>query len=497
MADLYGELLSRALNRGAPPGHSAAYITPQEGGILRAFGGGVPPGGGQYMANGIPSFQEFGGTDPGIADPTGPTGGYGSAGHELGTSSAWNSPAERGMAAAVAAAQQAQREAGTEGLAHHSISEMARQMEAARMAEARARQAAVDREVTTQALPAVSPAVSPVVQAGVEIADLYRAEASPSAPSITQQQTAAERAEEAEYGYGVGEEPPGTFIGNTPPAWGNIPEHARNVSEGYRNNPDNFDDYGDLTETGVQNAQNNLSDNGLGWQSPGAMGARVGMSFADLAALNSLSRDGGYSVNATNPDQHDLRVSFLNARYNPNAANVAFGAGGLLSPSFMTGINFLNRRSPYAQYEGYETPGLGNILGQGARAIGLGGVVDAFGRIGDEFGNVVDEFGNIISGVTEPFTDAIGNLGTRIGTDIGDALTPVGAFLGGAPPAVGGPSVPQNGGNREVYVPPQLAPVTEPFVPDDAERQFAEIPPEILARILANEAEGVRRRGLV
>ena len=37
--DLYGELLSRALNRGAPQGHFAAYITPQEGGALRAMGG--------------------------------------------------------------------------------------------------------------------------------------------------------------------------------------------------------------------------------------------------------------------------------------------------------------------------------------------------------------------------------------------------------------------------------------------------------------------------
>ena len=74
MTDLYGELLSRALNRGAPQGHFAAYITPQEGGALRAMGGGVAPGGGQFMANGIPSFQEAGGVDPGIADPTGPTG---------------------------------------------------------------------------------------------------------------------------------------------------------------------------------------------------------------------------------------------------------------------------------------------------------------------------------------------------------------------------------------------------------------------------------------
>jgi hypothetical protein len=55
--DLYGEMLSRALNRGAPQGHFAAYIQPNEAAFLRSQGGGVAPGGGQYMANGVPSYQ--------------------------------------------------------------------------------------------------------------------------------------------------------------------------------------------------------------------------------------------------------------------------------------------------------------------------------------------------------------------------------------------------------------------------------------------------------
>ena len=55
--DLYGEMLSRALNRGAPPGHFPAYIQPGEAALLRSQGGGVAPGGGQYMANGLPSYQ--------------------------------------------------------------------------------------------------------------------------------------------------------------------------------------------------------------------------------------------------------------------------------------------------------------------------------------------------------------------------------------------------------------------------------------------------------
>jgi hypothetical protein len=39
-----------------PPGHFPAYITPNEAEVLRSRGGGVAPGGGQYMANGIPAF---------------------------------------------------------------------------------------------------------------------------------------------------------------------------------------------------------------------------------------------------------------------------------------------------------------------------------------------------------------------------------------------------------------------------------------------------------
>ena len=72
--DLYGDMLSRALQRQAPSGHFPAYITPFEAGLLRSRGGGVPPGGGQYMAGGIPAFMEpddaGGGTgapgDPGV-----------------------------------------------------------------------------------------------------------------------------------------------------------------------------------------------------------------------------------------------------------------------------------------------------------------------------------------------------------------------------------------------------------------------------------------------
>ena len=78
--DLYGEMLSRALNRGAPQGLFAAYIQPDEAALLRSQGGGVAPGGGQYMANGLPAY---------IADPGINIGGYGRA---VGSSSVSTTP---------------------------------------------------------------------------------------------------------------------------------------------------------------------------------------------------------------------------------------------------------------------------------------------------------------------------------------------------------------------------------------------------------------------
>ena len=76
--DRYGDMLSRALQRQAPSGHFPAYITPFEAGLLRSRGGGVPPGGGQYMAGGIPAF--FSSAD----DPGGGAEGGASAGADMG-----------------------------------------------------------------------------------------------------------------------------------------------------------------------------------------------------------------------------------------------------------------------------------------------------------------------------------------------------------------------------------------------------------------------------
>jgi hypothetical protein len=63
--DLYGELLARALQRRAPPGHFPAFVTPGEANLLRSQGGGVAPGGGQFMAGGLPAFFSTSDPNPG------------------------------------------------------------------------------------------------------------------------------------------------------------------------------------------------------------------------------------------------------------------------------------------------------------------------------------------------------------------------------------------------------------------------------------------------
>jgi hypothetical protein len=64
MADLFGKMMARALNREAPPGHRPAFITGREAGVLRSLGGGVGPHGGQITRGGIPSFERWGEDDP-------------------------------------------------------------------------------------------------------------------------------------------------------------------------------------------------------------------------------------------------------------------------------------------------------------------------------------------------------------------------------------------------------------------------------------------------
>ena len=424
--DLYGELLSRALNRGAPQGHFAAYITPQESGALRSMGGGVAPGGGQYMANGIPSFQEAGFDDPGISNPTGPTGGLGSAGHEMGQGTRGFQPS-RGMTAA----EQAQRQAGTEGLAH-SLDDM---------------------------FAAFAPAPASV----------------PAAPEALHEIA------------------------------------AKNIERAI-NNPNLYNkSTSTWTEAGVTELGKDISSSpfSAGYYSPAATLARHNKdaTAGQVAAVNQHSdRTGGYSVN--DPHSNVSVPAGMNMGLIPSLLGTIAGfAHPIIGvPLMLGGYPTLGRMAVNATradtgmigsaLRGFQTnvtdpinqafdvatqpiEDLGNFLGSGVRA-GASAVGDFLNE------NVVDPLGQRATALGEDIT---GSLPDLPGFSIGDALsqgeTPSDSFQD-----------PQAGGNQEVFVPPQPAPITEPFVPDSTERQFAEIPPEILARILANEKFGRERIGL-
>ena len=404
--DLYGEMLSRALNRGAPQGHFAAYITPQEGGVLRDMGGGVAPNGGQLMANGIPSFQEFGGVDPGINDPTGPTGGYGSA------------PGGRGSQGAGG---------GVSGGGDDTSFD-----------------------------------------------DMFTAPVSvPAVPETTHERAAR-----------------------------NI-ERAINNPSLYNKNTSTW------TEAGVAELGRDISKGGAGSQSPASIAARNNPSLTaqQTQSINQHSdRTGGYSIN--DPYSGVSVPAGINMGPIPAVMGSLFG---LMNPAMSLGLTFSG------------VPTLMNMARDFA-------IADT-GALGTAARGIQQNFTDFTQPVRD-FVQPARDLGARIGTGVRDAASGIGDFLteqvvdpvtgqitdvvsniGQSLPSVPGlqdvlsstdfsidqPNVQQGSGNQDAPV-PVVAPINEVVNPGAAptpERQFAEIPLDILARILANQEFGRQRIGSV
>ena len=486
MTDLYGELLSRALNRGAPQGHFAAYITPQEGGALRAMGGGVAPGGGQFMANGIPSFEyDIGGglgsmsaSDVADAMDMAAAVGYGAGSSGMGRS-----------AEQMEAIAQAVRDVGAEGPL--SPSHMAQiQARADRQAQEVALSATANRELS----------VEPMTEAERQAYNrAYDLETGLIGFETEMEATAAEFGVPTEYGV-------------TPPA---VPETtreraARNIERAI-NNPNLYNkNTSTWTEAGVAELGKDISSSpfAAGYYSPAATLARNNKNATarQVAEINAHSdRTGGYAVN--DPESGVSVPEGMNMGLVPAAMGTL---AGLVSPTMGLGMTFSGiptLGTMALDFARKDTGALGSAargLQQGISTItnpintALGIVTEPIDQLGNflggrvragasAVGNFIDE--NVVDPLGQYATDITGALPDLPNFSIGDVLsqgeTPVGAFQD-----------PQTGGNQEVYVPPQPAPVTEPFVSDDAERQFAEIPPEILARILANEQFGRQRAGL-
>ena len=484
MTDLYGELLSRALNRGAPQGHFAAYITPQEGGALRAMGGGVAPGGGQFMANGIPSFEyDIGGglgsmaaSDVADAMDMAAAVGYGAGSSGMGRS-----------AEQMEAIAQAVRDVAAEGPL--SPSHMAQiQARADRQAQEVALSATANRELS----------VEPMTEAERQAyGRAYDLETGLIGFETEMEATAAEFGVPTEYGV-------------TPPA---VPETtreraARNIERAI-NNPNLYNkNTSTWTEAGVAELGKDISSSpfAAGYYSPAATLARNNKNATarQVAEINAHSdRTGGYAVN--DPYSGVSVPEGMNMGLVPAAMGTL---AGLVSPTMGLGMTFSGIPTLGTMALDFARKDTG-ALGSAAR--GLQQSITNFtqpvrdfvqparelgARIGSNVRDAASGIGDflteqVVDPITGEITDVVSSIGESLPSfpALGDVLsqgeTPVGAFQD-----------PQTGGNQEVYVPPQPAPVTEPFVSDDAERQFAEIPPEILARILANEQFGRQRAGL-
>ena len=391
MADLYGELLARTLNRGAPPGHSAAYITPQEGLQLRASGGGVPPGGGQYMANGIPSFQEAGFDDPGISNPTGPTGGLGSAGHEMG-GTGWSSPAERGMAAA----EHAQRQAGTEGLAH-SLDDMF-------------------------AAPSITGLEDAISQSAVS-------------------QNAADRSRAADIAAGrIGFE---TEMEAMERSMRSAPAHvqAQMSIDLIGSNPANKNEDGTFNERGVAALGRDISDGGAGYHSPAATMARNNSVTPEQAAAVNVHSDrtGGYSVN--DPHSNVSVPAGMNMGLIPALAGTIAGfASPIIGvPLMLGGYPTLGKMAFDAAKKDTGMPGPIGTIATGIGQIGSGirsGIRGVFNPITQPVRSAIEE------NITDPFNRAVQSARNTLQDDVfdplGRSITTLGEDITGALPDLPG-----------------------------------------------------------
>jgi len=480
--DLYGEMLSRALNRGAPQGHFAAYITPQEGGALRAMGGGVAPGGGQFMANGIPSFEyDIGGglgsmsaSDVADAMDMAAAVGYGAGSSGMGRS-----------AEQMEAIAQAVRDVGAEG-----------PLSPSHMAQIQAR---ADRQAQEVALSADFRARQP--EQAYFFNDITANRELSVEPMTEAERQAYGRAHDLETGL-IGFE---TEMEAVERGMRSAPRNvqAQMAVDLIGSNPANKNEDGTFNERGVAALGRDISDGGAGYFSPAATMARNNAVTPQQARnVNQHSdRTGGYAVN--DPESGVSVPEGMNMGLVPAAMGTL---AGLVSPTMGLGMTFSGIPTLGTMALDFARKDTG-ALGSAAR--GLQQSITNFtqpvrdfvqparelgARIGSNVRDAASGIGDflteqVVDPITGEITDVVSSIGESLPSfpALGDVLsqgeTPVGAFQD-----------PQTGGNQEVYVPPQPAPVTEPFVSDDAERQFAEIPPEILARILANVEVGRQRQ---
>ena len=486
-------MLSRALNRGAPQGHFAAYIQPDEAALLRAHGGGVTRGGGQYMANGIPAF------------PTTPWGSVGTGqGGWLGSSTATGGfGAGQGMADADLSlgsyVSSPDLSIGDTTMVTRNPDTQAH-LEAA-IADAAARNAFQAAQSQTSQSGESSPVVTtagqtPPIQTSVPgAADLTPAFLTPANAEAQAQADAHARnmALQSQYmaanARAQADQDAAVSAVQDAPGWQPNQDGMRAVTEAMHANRSPVDN---ATMTDINLAviegQNlsgdaraealsrNISQGGTGRLSPAARAATYNpdASFRSLRTVNSLDPDtGGYAI--LNPQGRISAPSDItNMGWMPALAATAIGAltpgaaGALVNLGIM-GSGFPTLGSMARNALAPEGSPLGNILALPGEARAL----------------ITNPFVNALS----PVTDALGGVG--VASDIAAGITP--DFLSHGPPV----STPE--GFSGVEVPAPLVPevVTtdptddEPFVRDDTPpREYADLSDALRRRLEQTSSTG-------
>jgi hypothetical protein len=407
--DLYGELLARALQRRAPPGHFPAFITEGEGWLLRSQGGGVAPGGGQYMAGGLPAF--FSSAD----DPGG-----GPAEADIGMETAIGADLDD----AIANAQ-------------------------------------------TQNDP-VSAVVSTEDPSGAV-----------GSPSVSGDDPSGGLGNIGAVGFGTG----GGVFGGMAGAFAAERHYAdaakgttgpnANTSAQQTTNQNSLVDMvnqGLITDkTAIDIAKGDISDGGLGSQSPGGFAANYSdedLSMAQIAAINAIDpATGDYAGTLTAPElgttAFDLAIkaSEANALAFPEFANlIGFAPAVLPGGAFLSAAAALSGRSPA-----------------------------------------------LLSSFSPAAAQSAASVGRTAGQTISNALAGVGSFLDrgaealgitpdGSSPSVGGGGGGFEGGVPDIEIVPPIATDTD-VAPALTARTYAEVDAKEKERALANILAGLTRTG--
>ena len=409
----------------APRGHFPAYITPNEAETLRSQGGGVAPGGGQYMVGGIPTYWGPGdsgegdpggvGTGPGTGGDAGGVGGDGSGGDDTGPA---DDPDEGEDIGGIDAAE-AQAAAAAANAAANAAAAMEADFQA--QAKSQAQAAAV-----AQAQAAAVAAQRGPPDIAITNPDIAAAVAAISAQDQAEAEAAGGPTTEAESrGFDLGTLAGQVSLTESTPfqqeqssRLGSLFANAsRAKNRGVDNQQvqtENLDSLQSLVEEGIISntdalgiAGLGISSGGLGGQSPGGFAANNSdedLTIDDIAAINALDPvTGQYAVNLPAPEPgtptFDVAVNASTAygQAFPGAAAVIGGLAGLVpGGSLMTAASLLS-----GQNTGITGlfPGLSEVGATAGQTISdvLGGVSNAldtgFGALGDAAGGLAESIG--------------------------------------------------------------------------------------------------------